>query len=111
MTREMKKKRTRERKALAAEIFSERESCFITTTDEFCPNFPGNTVRLTWARMWPRAEEPTARRYHVSVWGDDDMGMELYPADKSQAKQVYRDLIALQPISIDYLKSIGFVWA
>jgi hypothetical protein len=112
MTRESKKTRKRQKDAFYRRYGTlHYDECFISTTDDFCPNYPGNLVKLKWLRLGSSPEDVKAGKpqlYRVNCWGADDLGLDLDSPDKEMIHQMYLNVIELQPIDIPGLLALGF---
>lgn len=90
---------------------NQRVEQYKPTQDDWCPNFPNNTVVVSLltnmkfdGKVWHR----------VSVWGNDDCGMErefYTKAARDEARRVYEEVIALPYVNMRTLKTMGFVSA
>ncbi len=112
MTLESKKTRKKQQEQYRKEHGGVHyDECFIATTDDFCPNYPGDLVLLTWMRLGQMPEEVKAGEpvlYRVCCWGADDLGLDMDSPDKEMIHQMYLDVIELQPIDIPGLLALGF---
>lgn len=79
---------------------TKKEECFIKTTDDFYPNFPGGLVKLSY-RM--------TKQYGcwVAVWGNDDTGYEKI-VDKADVRDLYRKIKNKGIITVKELIDLGF---
>lgn len=91
-----------------------RFECHISTTDQWYPNYPDDTVRvcvMDCTNIWGQLAIRT------SVWGDDDYGMErdeyfTTHRDKNKAyKARCKEVQSWQCVTKDNLKKLGFVRA
>lgn len=74
---------------------NKKYSKYLKALEDWCPSFPDGKVLVSWHQKENR----------ISIWGDDDFGMEKFSATKKE----YDNLDKQQPISIKYLKENGFV--
>lgn len=72
------------------------------TTDDWYPNFPGNMVEVN-------VQELSNKLWRVSVWGNDDYGMEIDVQTRMQALDIYQSLPII--ITQQDLYERGFVAA
>ena len=88
----------------------ERMECYLPTDDNWHGNYANSTVRLAIAcdmisDGW---------KYHtVSVWGNDDTGMDMVfrGADgKTNARAMYRKLQGMTKLNQQELLAMGFKW-
>ena len=68
---------------------------YITASDDWHPSYRDNKVAITWHN-----DDKT-----ISVWGDDDFGMQKTDTTRME----FDAIIASQPISQQMLKNRGFV--
>lgn len=78
------------------------EQFYWPTIDEWYPNFPRNTVRVSVYRA-----ESSKEPHRICVWGADDFGMELDTRDVTLIRRIVRELP--NPLTIEWLKGRGFV--
>jgi hypothetical protein len=82
------------------------------TSDNFCGNFKvenSNYIELVEVMYHGNiALFEEEEIYRVSVWGDDDCGMEYDTPNKEEAIGVFMDVIGLKAITFDKLKKLGF---
>jgi len=83
----------------------QKKIMFLSTTDNWNPNYPGEKVKLVLGL----SDDGT---WHLSVWGDDDDGMEI-EGIKSYvvAWELYKKLAKIQTVTKAKLKQLGFVQA
>jgi hypothetical protein len=76
------------------------DECFIKTTDDFYPNFPGGLVKLSYR---------ISKQYGawIAVWGNDDTGYEKN-FDISDVRDAYRKLKNKGTITVKELIDNGF---
>lgn len=85
-----------------------RTEVFKETIDNWCPNYHGTLVRVTYhgdIEAW-RKGVPC---YRVSVWGNDDIGMEYDTEDEKEALAVFMHVIGYPYVNMINLKQLGFV--
>ena len=75
------------------EIKVKSKAIYVPALDNWHPNYRGDKVAVTW-----REDEK-----RISIWGDDDFGMELLNADE----EIFKELIS-QPITQIRCKKMGF---
>jgi len=83
------------------------KTILIKTTDDWCPNFNDDEVRLSVDRL---IGMPIT--YRVSVWGADDLGMEkdfTMPNPEEEAVRLFEKIKRMESVSFDILKGFGFV--
>jgi hypothetical protein len=82
-------------------------TAFVPTSDDWYPNFKGNLVRVRLHLSCGEQAKPFLR---VSVWGNDDTGMELdFDAkDSASATQVFLDVLSQRSLTKAWLKQKGF---
>lgn len=78
------------------------------TTDDWCPNFHGNLVEVTFHGNITRPKQDIPV-YRVSVWGNDDLGMEFDTEDEKTALTIFMQVIGLKYVTFVDLKQLGFV--
>lgn len=84
------------------------EEKFKPTTDDWCPNFDGNKVRV---RIMCNMEHNGKIWHRVCVWGMDDCGLERDFFGISQEKdalEVYARVMNLDFVNFAPLKEMGF---
>ena len=54
---------------------SQKIQKFIKTTDNWCPNYPGDTVRVFLLNQ--KMENEQFNFVRIAVWGADDFGLEM----------------------------------
>lgn len=84
---------------------------YVHTNDNWCPNYPGNKVRVGG---FVNAVHHGQYWHRVYVWGDDDLGMEKdfldpYLENTQEVISLYKMLIIKKSIDFKYLRSLGFV--
>ena len=79
----------------------DKRTKLVPTKDNFFPNFPGDMVKVSWHN----------NEFRVSVWGDDDMGLEKYFDNKIDAENCFNELVKSNNIQIKELKKLGFAGA
>ena len=84
---------------------------FKKTQDDWCPNYPNNEVKVVCSTNM----EHEGKVWHrVSVWGDDDLGMEIDFFGKDGMKKagdMFLKVIKLKFVNKNVLKQLGFVMA
>jgi hypothetical protein len=89
------------------------EHKFKPTKDNWCPNYPNNQVRVSI--FLNNYDASTDEIIHlVSVWGDDDCGMEkeFRGRDKEdEALKCYAKIMNLDYVDFKHVKELGFVGA
>lgn len=78
---------------------------FKKTSDEWCPNYPGDTVRVSYRGNIGN------NVYRVCAWGDDDLGMEFDHESESVVWQKFIEVISLEDVTFEKLIEMGFVSA
>ena len=79
---------------------------FKKTSDNWCPNYPGDTVQVSYLGKLLDTEE-----YRVCAWGNDDLGMEFDHTSESVVWQKFIEVISLEDVTISKLKEMEFVSA
>jgi hypothetical protein len=74
--------------------------CFKKTQDNWCPNFPNNQVLLSCC--------PVGEKFRVSVWGNDDCGMEKDFDTRKEALRIYNSLRQEEFVNFQTVKFWGF---
>lgn len=54
---------------------SQKIQKFVKTTDNWCPNYPGDTVRVFLLNQ--KTEHKEFNFVRIAVWGADDFGLEM----------------------------------
>lgn len=82
-----------------------RQECFISTLEDWHPNFDGKYVRLFVV------EFVDSDGYRVAVWGADDTGMErdFEVTERSSALELYELLKGCGPVTRSDLTGMGMV--
>lgn len=76
--------------------------------EDWAPNCAGDKVRVrfgSYRLKYPYDPEETPK-WHVSVWGDDDLGMEFVTEDRAEALWRYEAIG--DGVTRDALKEAGF---
>jgi len=80
-------------------------SCYKPTSDWWCGNYEGSTVRCMLSMC-----DPSGDHWRVGVWGNDDCGfimdftgVEGYPA----ALETYHAILRCNDVTFDFVKSLG----
>jgi len=82
-------------------------SCFKKTQDNWCGNYYNELVKLTFhGNITPYREIPT---YRVSVWGNDNMGMEFDTKNERTAHFIFQQVIGLEYVNKTDLIKLNFV--
>lgn len=93
---------------------SQKIQKFVKTTDNWCPNYPGDTVRVFLLNQ--KTEHKEFNFVRIAVWGADDFGLEMdfYGMNEEQNdakfnewKENIYDKIP-EPCNIQWFKDIGF---
>lgn len=94
-----------------------RYSVYKTTTDNWCGNYqiitPYSTTELVEVKFHGNIASPneSVPYYRVSVWGNDDLGMEFDCDNEREANTIFMQVIGLESVTFKNLKSLGFVSA
>ena len=94
-----------------------RFSVYKKTTENWCGNYkimtPYSTTDLVEVKFHGNIASPieTVPCYRVSVWGNDDMGMEFDCDNEKLAMTKFMEVIRLEIITFDALKQLEFVSA
>lgn len=84
----------------------------VPTTDNWCSNFPNNTVSVSLRGPDKKRIKGQKREWLISVWGDDDWGISKRFSDYREARDLFDKLIKSKDLTQAYLKSLGFdYWA
>ena len=78
---------------------------FKKTSDEWCPNYPGDTVEISYLG---KIDDEV---YRVCAWGRDDCGMDFDHESESVVWQKFIEVISLEDVTFEKLKEMGFVSA
>lgn len=81
---------------------SEHRSVMMPTDDYWYGNFPNDMAELTFHSF--RREKAN----WVSVWGNDDFGMQSKNLPKGKARRLYRKLKSMKVINQKMLRELGF---
>lgn len=87
----------------------EKLTAMCPTVDDWYPNYPNDEVKVRCSLNLTFGNQGVWHR--VSVWGDDDCGMEIdfHGTDKKDtAIQVYHMVLCNLPVSKTKLKLLGF---
>lgn len=87
------------------EYFFYMRDMFVPVTDDWIPNHPGNTVKVSTMSLHQGLAPANA--YRVCVWGADDFGMERDFPTKEEAIALYEDMISRESLSRDICRSLG----
>lgn len=71
-----------------------QNTALVKVSDDWCPNLPDDYVEMFYC---PKAQ-------HISIWGDDDFGMEKCGATEKEFKKL-KNMV----LSQDICKKMGFV--
>ena len=95
---------TLERKTLPLlDQTDQRIDVLCRTTEDWHPNWPGATVRVTLFRRGT-----TNKDHGVFVWGMDDTGMEFFTDDFAKAAGKFRLILGWDYVTRKQLEKIGF---
>ncbi len=79
---------------------------FKSTTDDWHPSFElkdgAMLVQVSFSK-WDDGDG-----FHVSVWGDDDCGMELDTENENQAFNIFLQVIGMEFVNMKPLRDLGF---
>lgn len=81
------------------------------TEDWWCGNYNRNYVKVQFhGNIIPPGYVPDTPCYRVSVWGNDDFGMDLDFEVEHEAKDMFRHITnrRVKNVNIDWLESLGF---
>jgi len=81
----------------------------VKTTDDFYPNWPGDFVSVSL--NFPSKKVYEYDTFRVSVWGEDDFGLEREFGSKEDATNYFNKICSLPIITIAQLKLDGFIGA
>jgi hypothetical protein len=87
---------------------------FKATEEDWYPSYDLGVEKMKLLRvafMPLRAWKDNPEQWRVCVWGADDFGMEKDFIHKDEAHRAFTYIIELDLITVDELKSIGFVYA
>ena len=90
--------------------YESRVCIYKKTDDDWSCNFEGNLVQLSYHKSRPE-HNPVPRKYAVSVWGDDDIGMYITFENKTDAIRFFERVEAMPVLNQKDLLTIGFNWA
>jgi hypothetical protein len=95
------------------ENYIEEIEKFITTTDDWCPNYEGDKVRIFLANY--KYDKPIYSFVRIAVWGNDDFGLEMDFKDTSEENRLkyieWKENIfdkVPEPCTMKYFKELGF---
>lgn len=79
------------------------------TDDDWCSNFAGDLVCL---KFHGNINPPNSKTklYRVSVWGDDDIGMDIDFDKKTEAISFFTKVDAMPVLNQKELLAMGFNW-
>jgi len=84
-----------------------RYTCFKKTKDNWCGNYYNELVKLTFhGNISPYQETPI---YRVSIWGNDNMGMEFDTNNELTAQGIFQQVIGLEYVNRADLIKLNFV--
>lgn len=89
-------------------VFPKRIEHFKNTKDDWYPNYPNNQVRLTYHSCINSYKPESEWVYRVSVWGNDDFGIDRDFKDPMEAKRMFNKLDAMKFINHQDLYDLGF---
>lgn len=81
---------------------------FKKTQDNWFPNYRDDVVRVTFHGNIGSSEDPCCR---VSVWGEDDCGMEYDCDTESEAWNIFLQVINMKYVNKAALKEMRFMFA
>lgn len=79
-----------------------RKSIFIPTPDDWYPTFDDGTVRCSFVKL-------SDGNYRISVWGNDDFGLEKDSADLTTMRLLWRKISKMAIITQQQLYDLGFI--
>ena len=86
-----------------------KKTKFLSTSDNWYPNYPDNQVEVS---LHFDEGENGGNTWRVSVWGEDDMGMELGGmVSYVESLELFKKLDRIQPLKQKQLVQLGFVKA
>jgi len=95
------------------EDFVDQVEKFITTTDDWCPNYEGNKVRIFVLRN--KYKEDKFNFVRIAVWGNDDLGLEMdfkgTPEENELKFIEWKENIfdkVPEPCTMEYFRKLGF---
>lgn len=80
-----------------------RHERFLPTLDDWYPNFERHLIRVSFSQLYP------CMLWRVSVWGNDDCGMERDFESRTLAEHTFVSMINRPYINKDDLLINGFV--
>lgn len=91
----------------------QRIEAFKRTHDDWCSNFKiEQDMRYKDVKLvvvtFHKNFTVDGGLHRVSVWGNDDLGMDYDTQDELEAMSIYKDLVSLEYVDKDRLLAIGF---
>ena len=80
--------------------FLDNKSKHVKTNEDWYPSYDDNTIKVNFKHI-------VKNMYLISVWGDDDFGMEKYCDTRLEALEIYKKIDDY--ITKKQLKFMGFV--
>ena len=77
-----------------------------TVPESWSPNYPGDKVLVSFTEADCPSGAPT--KWHVSVWGADDTGVEFWTGNRAEALWRYESIG--DGVTQDALTAVGFVY-
>ena len=78
---------------------------YVYTTDDWHPTCENSSVMVRFMQLLP---DPKAG-FRIAVWGNDDFGLEKDVASFNEAEALYREITALENLTIQELLDKDFV--
>lgn len=88
--------------------FPKRIVHFKKTKDDWSPNFDNNQVKLSYHGVInPYVNDPTKFVYRVSVWGNDDLGIDKDFDNHLDAKRLFNVIDSMKYVNKADLLNLG----
>ena len=78
---------------------------YVYTTDDWHPTCENSSVMVRFIQMLPDSKAG----FRIAVWGNDDFGLEKDVASFNEAEALYREITALENLTIQELLDKDFV--
>ncbi len=78
---------------------------YVYTTDDWHPTCENSSVMVRFIQMLPDSKAG----FRIAVWGNDDFGLEKDAASFDEAETLYREITALENLTIQGLLDKDFV--
>lgn len=75
---------------------------FKYSSEDWYPSFPDSQVEVSMSLY-----VLDQKQHRVSVWGDDDCGMEFWSSDLGEVKEKYKKILKMKDVTRAALRELG----